>query len=320
MALVHRVGLGRAVDLARGDEDEALDRGAPDRVEQDLRALDVRGHELGRTLLDRLLDVRLGRRVDDHVDAVDELRDECRIANVAVDERQPLVAHHVGEVLEVARVGQRVERDHLVPRVGEQVADHVRGDEAGTAGDEDAFHGTPMVPAFGSTARARSRTAAALDLALDPAEVLADEGEDEALYAEHEDHGRAEEQRAGEVRLADPVRDRVDAERRRSERADEAEHHARPLDRLRPEAREHVQREPRQPQRRVARRALAGGMADIDLGHRRAAGEDERLRELLPPDRAEHRRHDGAAVGVEGAAEVGDVDLREPAQHAVDQA
>ena len=61
-------------------------------------------------------------------------------------------------------------------------------------------------------------------------------------------------------------------------------------------------------------------MADVDLGHRRAAGEDERLRELLPADRAEHRRHDGAPVGVERAAEVGDVDLREPAQHAVDQA
>src|SRR4051794_28345400 len=50
-----------------------------------------------------------------------------------------------------------------------------------------------------------------LHLALDPPQVLADEREHEALDPEHEDHGCAEQQRAGEVRLADPVRDRVDA-------------------------------------------------------------------------------------------------------------
>ena len=63
-----------------------------DRVEQDLRPLDVRRHELGRALLDRLLDVRLGRRVDDHVDLGDELGDELGVADVAVHEREPLVA------------------------------------------------------------------------------------------------------------------------------------------------------------------------------------------------------------------------------------
>ena len=72
--LVHRRVLGRPVHLARGDEDEALDGRPPDRVEQDLRPLDVRGHELGRALLDRLLDVRLGRGVHDHVDLGDDLR------------------------------------------------------------------------------------------------------------------------------------------------------------------------------------------------------------------------------------------------------
>ena len=90
---------------------------AADRVEQDLGALDVRRHELGRAFLDRLLDVRLGRRVDDHVDAGDELGHERDVADVAVHEREALVAHHVREVLEVAGVGERVERDHLVPRV-----------------------------------------------------------------------------------------------------------------------------------------------------------------------------------------------------------
>ena len=124
-----------------------------------------------------------------------------------MDERQPLVRHHVGEVLEVARVRQRVERDDLVRRRREQMADDVRRDEAGAAGDENALaHPSSFVdrvqgPAF--------------DVALDSAQVLADEREDEALDAEHEQDRDAAEERAGEVGLADPVDDAVDAERER---------------------------------------------------------------------------------------------------------
>ena len=80
-----------------------------------------------------------------------------------------------------------------------------------------------------------------------------------------------------------------------------------------------MQREPREAERRVARGALARRVADVDLDDRRAAREDERLRELLPPDRAEHRLDRVAAVGVERAPEVRDVDAREAAQHPVDQ-
>ena len=143
--LVHRRVLGRAVHLAGRDQDEALDRRLPDRVEQDLRPLDVRGHELGRALLDRLLDVRLGGGIDDHVDARDDLPDELAVADVAVDERQPLVRHHIGEVLQVAGVGERVERDDLVRRCRQQVADEGRGDEPRPAGDEHALHSSRSI-------------------------------------------------------------------------------------------------------------------------------------------------------------------------------
>ena len=60
-------------------------------------------------------------------------------------------------------------------------------------------------------------------------------------------------------------------------------------------------------------------MADVDLDHGRAAREDERLRELLPADRAEHRLHGAAPVRVERAAEVADAHAGEAAQHPVDQ-
>ena len=128
---------------------------------------------------DRLLDVRLGGRVDDHVDAVDELAHERGVADVAVHEREPRVAHHVREVLEVARVGERVERDDLVRRRLEQVADEVRRDEAGAAGDEHALraHSSSAIVYRGLPSTSRWILP----------EVLADQREDEALHAEHED-------------------------------------------------------------------------------------------------------------------------------------
>src|SRR5439155_4752603 len=128
-----------AVDLGRRDQDEPLDRVLADRVEQDLRSLDVRRHELGGALGDRLLDVRLGGGVDDHVHLGHDLADELRVADVALHEREPLVREDVGEVLEVPRVGERVERHDVVRRVREQVPDEVGRDEPGPARDENAL-------------------------------------------------------------------------------------------------------------------------------------------------------------------------------------
>ena len=72
----------------------------------------------------------------------DDLADERAVADVAVHEREALVAHHVGEVVDVARVRERVERDDVVGRRRQQVADEVRRDEPRAAGHEDALaHG-----------------------------------------------------------------------------------------------------------------------------------------------------------------------------------
>src|SRR6266542_2602605 len=89
----------------------------------------------------------------------------------------------------------------------------------------------------------------ALDVALDAAEVLAHEREDEALDAEHEEHQDAKEERAWEVRVLDPEADRVDEQPGRDERAQDPERDSDPLDRLRPEPREDVQRKSEQQQR-----------------------------------------------------------------------
>ena len=104
------------------------------------------------------------------------------VADVAVHEREPLVAHHVGEVLQVAGVGERVERDHLVAVCASRW--RITFEEMNPAPPVTRTRFTC------STSSALDRVQRpALDLALDAAEVLADEREDEPLHAEHEDHG-----------------------------------------------------------------------------------------------------------------------------------
>ena len=105
-----------------------------DRLEDRVRADQVRLDERLR-VVQRVVHVRLGREVHDHVALADQAVDERRVADVAVHELD-LVLDRL-QALAVARVGQGVEHDHLVLRVvAHRVVDEVRADEAGGAGDE----------------------------------------------------------------------------------------------------------------------------------------------------------------------------------------
>ena len=186
--------------------------GASRIAQQDLRPLDVRGDELGGSVLDRLLNVRLGGRVHDHVDARYDVPHESRVADVAVHVGQALVAKEIGDVLEVPRVGQGVDVHHLVRSLGEQMADEVRRDEPAAAGDEYALgsHSRPESSPLLSEAAAAAPGSAelaldrvegpAFDVSLDAAEVLADEGQDEALDPQDTEDEGAEKELARKYR------------------------------------------------------------------------------------------------------------------------
>ena len=131
------VGLERqiAVHLAGRDVMEALDAVASRGLEQHLRPDGVRSREQS-GVEHREAVVRLRREVDDDLDLV--LRQRARrrlgIGDVAVHERD--VVRHV---LAHARVREQVVGDDVIRRVAlAPVADEVRADEAGGAGDEDA--------------------------------------------------------------------------------------------------------------------------------------------------------------------------------------
>jgi hypothetical protein len=110
----------------------------PRRLEQSLRPQHVRAEEAPRVEHGEAV-VRLGREVDDGVDrplAEDPL-DELAVGNVALDEADPVL--DVGEVAPLTGVREDVEHDDVVagmPR--EPVADEIRADEAGAAGDEQS--------------------------------------------------------------------------------------------------------------------------------------------------------------------------------------
>ena len=105
-----------------------------------------------------------GGEVHDRVHARQDAVEQVGVADVAVHE---LVSRRVGhgcQVLEVPRVGEGVEHDHVgafEARVGvfEGAPNEVRADEAGTAGYQDSHcrHHTPVAIKTLIIARSRGR-------------------------------------------------------------------------------------------------------------------------------------------------------------------
>src|SRR5215211_1287618 len=119
------------VDLVRRHLDEARARIARPFDEHvrpdDVRAKEVAGRE------NRTVDVRLGGEVDDCVAAFPRSGYGHGVGDVTMDEHvvDPL------EIRKVARIGELVENDHLVP-AGDESLHEVASDEAATACHEDA--------------------------------------------------------------------------------------------------------------------------------------------------------------------------------------
>ena len=84
----------------------------------------------------------LGREVHDDVGLVvlEDAADRAGVADVGPLEAVARIIGNAGKIVEVAGIGQLVEVEHLVLRVGDQVAHHGRADEAGAAGHDEA-HG-----------------------------------------------------------------------------------------------------------------------------------------------------------------------------------
>ena len=153
------VGVEReiAVDLAGRDVVKPVDAGRARGFEQGLGAEDVGAEEATR-IDDGEAVVRLGSEVDDRVELLlaQHALGELAVADVSFDEDDPVV--HVLEACSVARVGEQVEDDDVIVRVPlEPVADEVRADEPGAAGDEDPHRRKPSGRTFGACLVANGR-------------------------------------------------------------------------------------------------------------------------------------------------------------------
>ena len=312
VVLGHRLGLGRAVDLRRRDQDEPLDaRVGAHRVEQHLGADHVGGDELGAALGDRLGDVRLGGGVHDHVDALERRGDVAHVADVALDEPQPLVLHHVGQVVDVARVGEGVHRHDLVLGGVEQVADHVRRDEPGAAGHQYPFHRAPSRAVGVIRALDRCSTAgAARRRAGSAAGSRPSTAITNPCRPSTNSTRPPSSSGPGEIVIPDPVDEAPDPDHKGRKDTEYAQRGAHPLHELGPESGQDVQGQLDQRDDAVAAAIGAGAVVEVDLGDPGAGRAHQRLGELLPPDPVHHRLERVAPVGVEGAAEVGDAARR----------
>src|SRR5262249_50591597 len=132
-----------AVDLVGADVQEAGDLQLLHRLEQREHAEDV-GPKKRVGLHQRAVDVRLGRKVQDRVDASHHVTYDLRVAHVALHEHVTRIAREVGQVCRVPGVGQLVEIDDAVVGMRrEDVPDEIGADEPAAAGDQELHDAYP---------------------------------------------------------------------------------------------------------------------------------------------------------------------------------
>ena len=113
----------------------------PAGVQEHLGAHDV-GFQEDRGVLDAPVYMAFGGEVDDQVGMLcfEQVIDRLPVGDGLLDEAEVGVGHDGGQGLQVAGVGQAVQTDDAVVRMGaEHIVDKVAADEAGTAGDDDGF-------------------------------------------------------------------------------------------------------------------------------------------------------------------------------------
>ena len=112
----------------------------PAGVQEHLGAHDV-GLQEDRGVLDAPVYVAFRGEVDDQVGmlCLEQVIDRLPVGDGLLDEAEVGVGHDGGQSLQVAGVGEAVQTDDAVVRVGaEHIVDKVAADEAGAAGDDDS--------------------------------------------------------------------------------------------------------------------------------------------------------------------------------------
>ena len=111
------------------------------RVKKSLRANDIR-HDKRCRILDRPVNMRLGREVYDSLNLLHEVLNKISVANIAFDKCQAWIISHGREIFDISRVRQLVEHDEFILWMrGEDVVDEVCTNKTGSTGHEE-FHAT----------------------------------------------------------------------------------------------------------------------------------------------------------------------------------
>jgi hypothetical protein len=109
------------------------------RLQNDLRPKRIGLHECPR-ILDTSIHVRFGREVNQRIESFfQQSVYQLNVADTPLDKSVSRIALNVGQILEVAGVGQLVEiHDAAIRLCRENVANEVRPDKSGSTGYKDS--------------------------------------------------------------------------------------------------------------------------------------------------------------------------------------
>ena len=147
----------RAVHLVGGDLQETLHPRLSRRLQQHLRAGNVRLHEDPRPE-DAAIDVALRGQVQDGIDRVlpDQVLDQLGVRDVSADEDVSRILPEVRDRLRVACVGQLVEIDDgPLGTLAPQEAHEIAADEARAAGDQDRLRHLRLTSSFAAASESK---------------------------------------------------------------------------------------------------------------------------------------------------------------------
>ena len=130
--------IDRTVDFIGGALQKRNGRG-PANLQEVRGARDIGAHKVT-GMLERAIDMGLGREIEDPIDAVfvNEARDQFVVDNVALHEGKARILVGTDEVSAVPGVGELVQHDEALESFHlQKVSGERRADEAGAASEQD---------------------------------------------------------------------------------------------------------------------------------------------------------------------------------------
>jgi len=140
VALLELADRDAPVDLIGRDVEKLLYPKLSARLKEREDPVDVREHEAAR-IVDRSVDVRLGRKIDDGVHVSHQVLNDRLVSDIPLKEHEPGVVREIRQVVHIAGIRERIEHDYAILGIlAQHVATEIASDKTGPAGNQNRLH------------------------------------------------------------------------------------------------------------------------------------------------------------------------------------